>query len=310
MTAGHHEYGLTMKVIYFQDPEGNFGDELNRWLWPRLFDGAVEGFGHHGIETMEENRKESLLFYGIGTILDDRIPVDPKKIIFGSGFGYGDPLSNLKNCDIVFVRGKKTAKAIGVSSDKALTDPAVLLRHFFPVVSEEDKVHDVSFMPHHSTTAGGFWEKACKESGINYISPKGFDVEAVVQQISSSRLVIAEAMHAAIVADTFRVPWIPVTSVPETNPFKWQDWCESLDLKYQPHRITPIYRNLTGNPAKNALNKVKIVLRRRELLSIRKKRGLAMLSDTNVLDARRRMMDQLVDELRTRLLVKEAEHPC
>lgn len=299
-----------MKVIYFQDPEGNFGDELNRWLWPRLFDGAVTGFGHHGIETREENQTESLLFYGIGTILDDRIPVEPRKIIFGSGFGYGDPLSNLKNCEIIFVRGSKTAKAIGVAAEKALTDPAVLLRHFFPVVSTEERVHDVSFMPHHSTTAGNFWESACKDSGINYISPMGFDVEAVVKQISSSRLVIAEAMHAAIVADAFRVPWIPVTSVPETNPFKWQDWCESLDLKYQPNQITPIYRNTTGNPAKDLINKVKALLRRHELRAISKKRSAIMLSDTRVLDARRMKMDELVKDLRDRLLRDNTQPPC
>ncbi|WP_144079867.1 polysaccharide pyruvyl transferase family protein [Haliea salexigens] len=299
-----------MKVIYFQDPEGNFGDELNRWLWPRLFDGAVTGFGHHGIETLEENGKESLLFYGIGTILDDRIPVEPKKIIFGSGFGYGAPLFNLNNCDIRFVRGPKTAEAIGVPIDKALTDPAILLRHFFPVVANENKVHDVSFMPHHSTTKGDFWEDACKDSGINYISPMGFDVEAVVQQISSSRLVIAEAMHAAIVADAFRVPWIPVTSVPETNPFKWQDWCESLDLRYQPHTITPIYRNVTGNPAKDLINKVKALLRRHELRAISKKRGATMLSDTRVLDARRMKMDELVEGLRDHLRIDSAKPPC
>jgi succinoglycan biosynthesis protein ExoV len=299
-----------MKVVYFQDPEGNFGDELNRWLWPRLFDGAVTGFGHHGIETREENQAESLLFYGIGTILDDRIPIEPRKIIFGSGFGYGDPISDLKNCDVVFVRGSKTAEAIGVSSDKALTDPAVLLRHFFPVVSMEHRVHDVSFMPHHSTSAGGFWEQACKEAGINYISPTGFDVEAVVKQIASSRLVIAEAMHAAIVADAFRVPWIPVTSVPETNPFKWQDWCESLDLEYQPNRMTPIYRNLTGNPAKNVLNRFKVLLRRHELRALCKKRNYAMLSDTKVLDTQRKRIDQLVEELRNRLLNEEVQQPC
>lgn len=299
-----------MKVIYFQDPEGNFGDELNRWLWPRLFNGAVTGFGHHGIETREENQTESLLFYGIGTILDDRIPVEPRKIIFGSGFGYGDPISNLKNCEIIFVRGSKTAKAIGVPAEKALTDPAVLLRHFFPVVSMEERIHDVSFMPHHSTTAGSFWESACKDSGINYISPMGFDVETVVKEISSSRLVIAEAMHAAIVADAFRVPWIPVTSVPETNPFKWQDWCESLDLEYQPNRITPIYKNVTGNQAKYVINKVKVLLRRHELRTISRNRDTAMLSDSRVLDARREKMDQLVHDLRTRLLRDTPPQPC
>ena len=138
----------------------------------------------------------------------------------------------------------------------------------------------------------------------------GFDVEAVVQQIASSRLVIAEAMHAAIVADAFRVPWIPVTSVPETNPFKWQDWCESLDLRYKTHTITPIYRNVTGNPAKDIINKVKALLRRYELRAISKKRGATMLSDTRVLDTRRMKMDELVKDLRDHLRIDSAKPPC
>ena len=299
-----------MKVIYFQDPQGNFGDELNRWLWPRIFDGAISGFGHHGIESLEENGAEALLFYGIGTILDDRIPAEPEKIIFGSGFGYGKPLADLTRCNIVFVRGEQTAAAIGVSRDKALTDPAILLRRFFPLIADEKKLHDVSFMPHHSTTAGGFWQKACTELGINYISPTGFDVEAVVKQISASRLVIAEAMHGAIVADAFRVPWIPVSTVRETNPFKWQDWCGSLNLQYSPIRLTPIFRNASKSPVKNIVNWVKLIARKRELRALAKSPSRAILSDTNVLDSHLQKMDELVLNLHTRLLEKSNGDAC
>jgi len=296
-----------MKVIYFQDPQGNFGDELNRWIWPRLFEGAISGFGHHSQETFEENRAEALLFYGIGTILDDRIPVEPQKIIFGSGFGYGRPLTDTQNCDIAFVRGKKTAESIGASVDKALTDPAILLRRFFPLVPEEAKLYDVSFMPHHSTTAGGFWERICKELGINYISPTGFDVESVVAQISASRLMIAEAMHGAIVADTFRVPWIPVSSVAETNPFKWQDWCGSLNLEYSPKNLTPIFKNNGSSPIKDILNQAKRFIRKNELRGLLTDKARILLSDSSTLDSHRDEMDRLVKELQVQLLGRKQD---
>jgi len=37
-------------------------------------------------------------------------------------------------------------------------------------------------------------------------------------------------MHAAIVADALRVPWISVTTTPEFLAFKWADWAASLGM--------------------------------------------------------------------------------
>lgn len=287
-----------MKVIYFQDPQGNFGDELNRWLWPRIFGEAVTGFGHHGKETSLENNAEELLFYGIGTILDDRIPQQPEKIIFGSGFGYGEKPHQLNDFNIFFVRGKWTAKALGIDPGKALTDPAILLRRFFPLIADSHKRHDISFMPHHSSTGGDFWRKACAELNINYIDPLGFDVERVIREISVSRLVIAEAMHGAIVADTFRVPWIAVSSVEETNNFKWQDWCGTLALTYAPLKLIPIFENTDNRFWKTWLNKIKQFIRKQQLAAVVKARSKAQISDNTLLESLRVEMDRRVLTLR------------
>lgn len=286
-----------MKVIYFQDPRGNFGDELNPWLWPRIFGDAITGFGHHGKETRDQNNSEDLLFYGIGTILDDRIPERPEKIIFGSGFGYGEQLQSVDRFNIFFVRGHNTAKVLGLGADKALTDPAVLLRRFFTPVAEKDKRFDVSFMPHHSSVRGDFWRKACEDLNIHYIDPLGADVEKVIDEISSSRLIIAEAMHGAIVADTFRVPWIAVSSVAETNNFKWQDWCGTLGLHYDPVRMIPIFPAPANRPWKKWLNAIKQMIRKRQLASVMKARERAQLSSEKILDAHRVEMDKRVQQL-------------
>lgn len=286
-----------MKVIYYQDPRGNFGDELNRWLWPRIFANEISGFGHHGRETWDENNAEELLFYGIGTILDNRIPPQPEKIVFGSGVGYGEKPEDLEGFNIFFVRGASSARELGVSPSMALTDPAILLRHFFPLVPEAEKIHDISFMPHHSSAGDYFWRDACDALNINYISPRGFDVEAVVSAISGSRLVIAEAMHAAIVADTFRVPWIPVSSVQETNDFKWQDWCGTLGMEYNPVRLTPIFSNVNNSLWKVGINTLKQVIRERQLTNVVESSHLSMMSDSRLLDAHRMEMDLRVQEL-------------
>lgn len=286
-----------MKAIYFQDPKGNFGDELNPWLWPKIFGESITGFGHHGKETRAQNNAEDLLFYGIGTILNEHIPPQPEKIIFGSGYGYGEKPLDLKDAKIFFVRGKKTAQALGIPPEKALTDPAILLRRFFSPIPDSEKRYDVSFMPHHSSAGGDFWRKACADLNINYIDPTGFDVEKVINEISASRLVIAEAMHAAIIADTFRVPWIAVSSVPETNNFKWQDWCGTLGLNYAPIRLTPIFPNIGKRAWKKWLNNIKQTMRKRQLAAVMKAGDKALMSDSGVLDAHIVEMDLRVQEL-------------
>lgn len=291
-----------MKVIYYQDPRGNFGDELNRWLWPRLLGELISGFGHHGQEERDLHDREELLFYGIGTILDSRMPSRPEKIIFGSGFGYGQKPEGIPGLNVFFVRGQRTAHILGVGPEKALTDPALLLRNFFSLVGEHEKRHEVSFMPHHSSTGGDFWRRACEALQINYIDPHSFDVETVVKEIAASRLMIAEAMHGAIVADAFRVPWIPVSSVAATNDFKWLDWCGTLDLSYAPVRFSPMYPNRGNKTWKNWLNTFRQLRRKHQLAAVRAAGSRAQLSDSQLQDGHRVALDQQVKRLRSYLL--------
>ena len=63
-----------MKLFYYQDPGGNFGDDLNAWLWPRLIPELLDG-------------DEGSLFVGIGSILDRRIPRGAAKGSFRRGRG-------------------------------------------------------------------------------------------------------------------------------------------------------------------------------------------------------------------------------
>jgi hypothetical protein len=44
-------------------------------------------------------------------------------------------------------------------------------------------------------------------------------------------------MHGAIIADTFRVPWVPISTRPSINTFKWLDWSESMGLEYRPTNL-------------------------------------------------------------------------
>jgi hypothetical protein len=56
----------------------------------------------------------------------------------------------------------------------------------------------------------------------------------VLAAIESSEMVLAEAMHGAIVADALRIPWVPLQLYDQILNLKWHDWCGSLGIKYTP----------------------------------------------------------------------------
>jgi succinoglycan biosynthesis protein ExoV len=212
-----------VKLFYYQDAIGNFGDDLNGWLWPQLIP-----------ELLDDN--ENSLFIGIGSILDSRIPEGPTKVVFGTGVGYGRLPALDDRWRICCVRGPLTASALGLPVELAVTDAASLVRTL-PLPRHRTPT-GFAFMPHFRTPARAAYqgvdlEAACGELGIRYINPSG-GVERVLAEISCSQMVIAEAMHGAIVADALGVPWVPVQLYSHILSLKWQDWCASLQLTYSP----------------------------------------------------------------------------
>src|SRR5207248_7603179 len=118
------------------------------------------------------------------------------------------------------------------------TDPAALVQT--TLAPDAVKTHEVYFIPHFRSPRRAWLlgidlEKICTSLGINYVNPHA-GVEDVLDGLASSGLVIAEAMHGAIVADALRVPWVPVQMFDQILNLKWQDWCASLGLRYSPFR--------------------------------------------------------------------------
>ena len=208
---------------------GNFGDDLNVWLWDQLIPDVVDT--HEPYEGMGDRS----LFLGIGTILADHLDGPHMKAVFGSGVGYHSLPQLDESWKIYCVRGPLTADELGLDRRCAITDPAALIRMVdLPDVAKKYKY---SFMPHHTSIPSVDWESFCKSLGIEYIDPTA-DLKSSLYKILSSEVVIAEAMHAAIVADALRVPWIPVNLHGGCiNTFKWNDWCESLGIKYKPYTL-------------------------------------------------------------------------
>jgi succinoglycan biosynthesis protein ExoV len=216
-----------MKMIYFQGKHRNFGDDLNLWQWPRLLPDFFDD-------------DEKTVFIGIGSIIGmHKFPEGTQKILFGPGVvpKYNTP-PDISGPDwtTYFVRGPRTARLLGLTPDKALSDGAILLRTL--VETSNRKPDTISFMPHWESLERGQWEKACALAGITLIDPRG-TVDDVLSQMLRSKVIIAEAMHGAIVADALRIPWVPLLPLNPVHRDKWFDWAEALNIRLARHRLWP-----------------------------------------------------------------------
>ncbi len=216
-----------MKLHYFRSKHGNFGDDLNSWIWPELLPG------------LWDDGTDGITFIGIGTILNRLVPENRLKVVLGSGVGYAPLPPDLHDgsWNILAVRGPLSARAAGLPQDTAITDGAILLS-VLPGLAKppEQRTGGVAFVPHVSSAEAGGWEEICDRLGFTYIDPR-WDFRKVFALIGNASLVLSDAMHGAIVADTFRVPFVPLVSSREISSFKWMDWTLSMELPYRPIRL-------------------------------------------------------------------------
>lgn len=214
-----------MKPYYWESQHGNFGDDLNLWLWDFL----LPGF---------RDTHADVLLVGVGTVLNNTLlPEEGRKLVLGSGFGYGS-LPDMRDkdlWDIRCVRGPLTAGKIGVAEHLGIVDPAVLVADM-PEFSNQPKRYPCAFVPHWESAVAGLWPVVCATAGMHYIDPRG-EAKTVIGEIAQSELIVAESMHGAILADAFRVPWVAVSTSANINSFKWQDWAATLGVEHRPRRI-------------------------------------------------------------------------
>jgi succinoglycan biosynthesis protein ExoV len=223
-----------MKLIYYKSDIGNFGDDLNKWLWPKLF----------GDNFFDDSK--TVCFVGIGSILDEKsnlmkdVQRFSVKHVFGSGVRSIN--TNLKFDDsykVAFYRGPYSALKMEGEASNYISDGAygIVFTDFYKkLVSENKKKYEVSFIPYFRSESKVNWEKMCLSNGWNYISPTENNLELTLKKIAESKYIITEAMHGAILADAFRVPWKRVrfhAHINETeavSEFKWNDWLSSINI--------------------------------------------------------------------------------
>jgi hypothetical protein len=215
-----------LKPFYWNQP--NFGDHMNSWLWSEILP-----------ERFDSDASERLV--GVGSLLkEDLRYVLGKKVVVGSGTGYGAPpdVSDSAEWEILFVRGPLTAQALGIPNKHSIVDGAWLIsaiEEFSPEhIKEISGVGKTTvFIPHWTSEKSVDWQNICNDLGIKFISPTRGSRD-VIRELSRAKFAIVEALHGAILADYFRIPWVAIKTSTEINDFKWSDFCQSVELDYSP----------------------------------------------------------------------------
>ncbi|VDS10750.1 Exopolysaccharide glucosyl ketal-pyruvate-transferase [Paracoccus haematequi] len=211
-----------MRLYYSVSSSGNFGDDMNEWFW----DGLLTGW---------RDAEPDVTLFGIGTILGQKILADHGRVLVcGSGAGYGGINGiDRSRVDVSWVRGPRTAAMIGLDRALAITDPACMVTTMPRFSGLPQGSGGAIFIPHRSTARLDLdWGRIGRHAGLRVVLPSG-QAQEVISEIAAADLVVTESMHGAILADAFRVPWVPVRISNEFNDFKWHDWAESVEVRMQ-----------------------------------------------------------------------------
>ncbi|NCP63945.1 MAG: polysaccharide pyruvyl transferase family protein [Paraglaciecola sp.] len=222
-----------MELGYFKGNINNVGDDLNYFLWTRLLGDKL-------------TPNQDSVFIGIGSVLDGRFDKYAKKVVFGTGARGAHLLPTIDTSwNIRFVRGPLTCEALAAKGQvsKYITDPAILAAKYFKQV---DKPQKLGLIPYFRTDHG-HWQNVADALGAELISPT-LSVEAFTEKLAQCKLVLTEAMHGAIIADSMRIPWIPYSSFTlaheqSTHVFKWTDWCRSMELEFVDTKLPILWPN-------------------------------------------------------------------
>ena len=209
-------------------PNGNIGDDLNEYIWPNYLKLGGNNQNH--------------LVIGIGSLLNVNIPQAQKYTVISAGIGYGELPSVDKNWTFIAVRGEYSKSAFNLNDDVILLDGAYLLRDCYPKPNSAVK-NKIGYIPHVESLDYGDWKRVCDLANIQFIDPR-LDLDDFLQTLCSCEKVMTEAMHGAIIADCYGIPWKPVKAYHHINTHKWNDWLSAFDTEASFSHINSVWYDI------------------------------------------------------------------
>ena len=203
---------------------------------------STRGSGQRFLANLFSTHMKTALFLGVGTILNQKLPKSPEKIVLGTGTGYQRPPKVDGNFSIYSVRGPLTAQALNIPLRKSIGDSAYLclttdrFKKLFALTKEISRVCDSSSPDSYNHRLGNHWEWL-----VNFISSTRVKIFfSVFEDIAQSEYVLTESLHGAIFADALRTAWQPFRMGHRFNMFKWRDWLESIHVEVPAFQKYPI----------------------------------------------------------------------
>lgn len=204
--------------IHWYKKEYNFGDMLNPYLIPRLFNVKVnwieQGSGRPHV-------------LAIGSILQK---ANRSSQIWGSGF-ISTKCRMTRPSKIFAVRGPLTRDRLvksGISAPKIFGDPALLLpRVYSPSVN---KKYEIGIIPHYVDKRSEIINTCSKIKNIKIIDVQQKSMESIIDDILSCEIILSSSLHGLIVADAYNIPniWIKISNKLVGGSFKFNDYFKSV----------------------------------------------------------------------------------
>lgn len=213
---------------------GNFGDALTLVLQRRLFSDKCKfaaGELHLIGSVITENR-----ITGVLTSAKTDGNESCKPIFWGCGKKTGLPLADHLHapCTFLGVRGVGSRDALNLPMDTPLGDTALLLPSIYTPQPCAATTGKVLWIPHFFSRDPGPDDLiGCPDHVVMRPSiPNTVEAcEAFIDAIASARFVMANAMHAAVVALAYGVPFAFWSGSQIDHPFKWRDFTSGLGFE-------------------------------------------------------------------------------
>lgn len=213
---------------FYEHPNGNFGDDLNPWMLSRMtgkkIANARKVFNFLG-------KKE---FFFIGSILG--VSFFRKIIVIGSGLM--DSKNKIKyssKSKFLWVRGPLTRQKLiecGFNCSKLFGDAAILLPLLVSPIRSEKYL--LGIIPHYLDLDSNFISKMSKYNNCLIINVSD-DVETVISNIASCKMIVSSSLHGLIVSDTYGIPsrWVLISNEVPGHGFKFLDYLLSVNKAIQ-----------------------------------------------------------------------------
>ncbi|MBP0495696.1 polysaccharide pyruvyl transferase family protein [Pararoseomonas indoligenes] len=233
---------MTTNRVFFwlqKQPVGNFGDALTLVYLNRLFEGECR-YPAHSIhlvgsvitEARLESVQKTALAAGDGNGL---------ALYWQCGKKDGEPLPEemLRRCRFLGVRGTLSRDALGLPRSTPLGDSAFLLPRMYQPKNDPAVAGKVLWVPHfhHQDPSGQDLDK-CPDYVVKRpaIPNDAASCEAFIDAIVSARFVMANAMHAAVTALAYGIPFAFWSGSGINVPFKWRDLTSAFGIELAFHQ--------------------------------------------------------------------------